>query len=429
MRPVALLMVALTVSGLSNAATASENSSLGARLLEQARTVNAMPVPVQENAPDACEKQCRSLLIEKLFDEYVSSSPDIQYVMQKIIPDAKNPKLKNYVAMIVRRSLYTHFYGENLYRGCGVGDFFPETYQVVEPFIAVATDARPYEKIPASGKNRLTKTEQIQFHNMLRSAGDKLVEDFSVYVDGVKIAHSVDLSRLRAQATESKKDLSEMCGSHAVGELDRSLKKFFANAESERMQLPFNQEELGLEARRERFRLQCLNLLWKSACARSPDINFVCDKLSVPISSVYSSESLKALLSGDGHYGSAYESTAVGADIPSSYRVVLDGTTRSAFALFKKLMKNQIATELKMSSSEQVRLFDMLIKVSADLSDSFAMYTKVAVPSEQNNSIPAEAIRDFTKSRNRLVNFAGEEAVEEVDQLIRDYRNELRASR
>ncbi len=154
--------------------------SLGGKLLDQANTVNAMPVPLMESSADAERKADESQELEReqltaLWEATLTRSPDINFVLTKLMPTSEPSKASS----VMMRMLSTAMFG-----AIGtVGAVYPGAGTYALQNLSYSTLSQLLGAVESNGskKAKVTQTEQIQLYNMIRSTADKLVEDYRTY--------------------------------------------------------------------------------------------------------------------------------------------------------------------------------------------------------------------------------------------------------
>ncbi len=180
--------------------------SLGGKLLDQANTVNAMPVPLMESSADAERKADESQELEReqltaLWEATLTRSPDINFVLTKLMPTSEPSKTSS----VMMRMLSTAMFG-----AIGtVGAVYPGAGTYALQNLSYSTLSQLLGAVESNGakKAKVTQTEQIQLFNMIRSTADKLVEDYRTYKKHHLQLHKAnsDFEDFKAVAAEGRK--------------------------------------------------------------------------------------------------------------------------------------------------------------------------------------------------------------------------------
>lgn len=193
---------------------------LGGSLLEQANSINAAPLPLIESAADSERRADEKQEVEReqlttLWEATLSRSPDINFVLQKLLPTTDPSK----VTTVLMRTLAQ-------VASVGVGTIgmvspTPGGYAMQNVGFSTMQQILNMTDSKAAKKAKITQTEQIILYNMIRDTADKLVLSYRNY----KAKHqslfkaNSDFDELKNLAAEAKKD-----GSKEV-EIDYTLRK------------------------------------------------------------------------------------------------------------------------------------------------------------------------------------------------------------
>lgn len=169
-------------------------------ILEQARQVNAMPIPLMQSDDEMKEEALSNDELEKkqlaeLWESALSRSPDIQFVVQKLMPTSEPGR----ATTVMLRMLSTAVMGGanwTMLSGGNMGSVLGA--QMGASMIMNVLNARESKIAKAA---RITQTEAIMLYNMIRDTADKLVVNYRHY--------KTDMSTLN-QATKDLTDLKEM---------------------------------------------------------------------------------------------------------------------------------------------------------------------------------------------------------------------------
>ncbi len=372
MKHSAIIGVAL-IASLSTAAMATEPAP---NLLQQPSGDNSMPVPLVDVEAEAQkEEQFHDGLLTKLFNECILNSPDIQFVLTKLLPKGVSKESKEKWSAAVASQMLLR--SKNAYRR--VGELLPGTYRVIEPFIAVDSDVTRQTKV----HGRITQAEQIQLYNMIYGTAGVLVDEFHNYLAAIKTAGSTEPFVVVRDANEYRKRLVSKCGEAAVDELDKSLEAHHPN-------LTVAICDASIEKiRKQRARTRCIEILWQATATSGSDVRDACTKLGVSTSLVAQPEILGTLLSD--------------VDKPSP-----------SFDRFKEALQKWLRATVIEGGSDQIDCFNTLCKLADGLAKCFDEYKEVLYPSKQNPST-RESLKYFRTIRDRLAAYSGEEAVEAVE--------------
>ncbi len=157
-----------------------KDNKLGHSLSETARNVNAVPLPLIQTEEEVQSKAefletSEQRQIAALWDATLNRSPDIQFVVQKLVPNSD----KGHAATVMARALSGVLAGS-----IGAAGIFSPTQgtYIMQNFSQQALGQlmgvveRRDQKMAQLGQ-----AELISLYNMVRSTSDKLVENYRLY--------------------------------------------------------------------------------------------------------------------------------------------------------------------------------------------------------------------------------------------------------
>jgi hypothetical protein len=148
--------------------------------LKNAKSVNVMPLPLLMS-DDEAEKKIETVVdaekaeLAELWESTLTRSPDIQFVIQKLMPSS-NP---GHAASIIMRMLGTAVYG-----GMGAMQMMMPNaagYMLSGTGGSAIMNVLNVQEGKIAKNARLSQTEAIMLYNMVRTTADKLVENFRNY--------------------------------------------------------------------------------------------------------------------------------------------------------------------------------------------------------------------------------------------------------
>lgn len=151
------------------------------KVLKNARKVKVMPLALIPSADEAVEKLQKDESADKteltdLWDATLTRSPDIQFVVQKLMPTTDHSKVTGLMTNMIAMAMYA-----------GVGAASMSTNMGMPGMMGMNSGMGMIGSV-LSGVNQkqakkaaLTQTEQIMLYNMVRSTADKLVDNFRNY--------------------------------------------------------------------------------------------------------------------------------------------------------------------------------------------------------------------------------------------------------
>lgn len=173
--------------------------------LKKAKQVNVMPLPLLMS-DDEAEKKIETMVdaekteLAELWESTLSRSPDIQFVIQKLMPSS-NP---GHAATIIMRMLSTAVYG-----GMGAMQMMMPNaggYMISGTTGSAIMNILNIQEGKAAKNARLSQTEAIMLYNMVRTTADKLVENFRNYkkTNTTMQKASTDLQDLQGMVAEAR---------------------------------------------------------------------------------------------------------------------------------------------------------------------------------------------------------------------------------
>lgn len=155
-------------------------SGLGGSAIDQANTVNAVPLPLMEPADETANKLDEVRELERqqltaLWEATLTRSPDINFVLQKLMP-ASDPSR---TVTLLMRALSTAAMGAM--SAMTAMNPTPGTYMLNNVGANTLAQLLNMQESHIAKKARITQTEQIMLYNMIRTNADKLVGNFRDY--------------------------------------------------------------------------------------------------------------------------------------------------------------------------------------------------------------------------------------------------------
>jgi hypothetical protein len=241
------------------AKTTEKKKSKGAKdvvsnenILQKSKDVNATPLALQAPAAESLEKidkleNGEQKQIAQLWEATLQRSPDIQFVVQKLVPSSDGAHTSTMMMRLVTSALYA-----------GVGAFgtvMPgqSTYAMQNGAAQVLGQISGAVEGKNAKKAVLNQSELISLYQMVRNTADKMVDHYRDYkrnVVGIQRA-TADLEDLKAMAAEStsrpleteytlrkqkrdidtladdvhryRQNLIDLAGSEAVDKLDQDI--------------------------------------------------------------------------------------------------------------------------------------------------------------------------------------------------------------
>ncbi len=173
--------------------------------LKKAKQVNVMPLPLLMSNDEA-EKKIETVAdsekaeLAELWESALGRSPDIQFVIQKLMPSS-NP---GHGATIIMRMLSTAVYG-----GMGAMQMMMPNaagYMLSGTGGSAIMNVLNIQEGKIAKNARLSQTEAIMLYNMVRTTADRLVDNFRNYKKTVTSMQkaTTDLQDLQGMVSESR---------------------------------------------------------------------------------------------------------------------------------------------------------------------------------------------------------------------------------
>ena len=220
--------------------------------MEQAKQTNAMPLTLVQPAGESLQKSdqldnSEQKQISQLWEATLQRSPDIQFVVQKLVPSSDGAHTSTVLMRLVTTALY-----------CGVsaaGTISPgqSSYAMQNGAANVLGQISGMAESKNKSKAVLNQAELIALYQMVRTTADKMVDHYRDYkknMVGIQRA-SADFEDLKAMAAEStsrpleteytlrkqkrdidsiaddvhryRQNLIDLAGSEAVDKLDQDI--------------------------------------------------------------------------------------------------------------------------------------------------------------------------------------------------------------
>ncbi|MBZ0187472.1 MAG: hypothetical protein K8F91_14590 [Candidatus Obscuribacterales bacterium] len=180
-------------------------SVLGNSTLEQAKAVNAAPLPLIESADDAANKLDETRELERqqltaLWEATLTRSPDINFVLQKLMPSSDPSK----VTTLLMRAL-----GTAAMTGLGAMSAIspgPTSYMSQNLGYTAINGILGLQDSKNAKKQKITQTESIMLYNMIRDTADKVVSNYRDYkkVHTSLLMANADFEHLKRMAAAAK---------------------------------------------------------------------------------------------------------------------------------------------------------------------------------------------------------------------------------
>ncbi len=148
--------------------------------LKQARQVNAMPLSLMESADETgqkidAENGAEKVQLADLWESTLAKSPDIQFVIQKLVPTS-DPGHASGVMM--------HMLGTALYSAMGIGTMMAPgmgTYALNSAGASMIMNVMNMTDSKRAKRAKITQEEAIMLYNMVRATADRLTESYRNY--------------------------------------------------------------------------------------------------------------------------------------------------------------------------------------------------------------------------------------------------------
>lgn len=175
-------------------------------ILEQAKQVSAMPLPLLESAEET-DKKIDTIIdsereeLSQLWESTLTRSPDVQFVIQKLMPS--NNK-SGHATTILMRMLSTAMFGAM----GAVTMMSPSigTYAASSMGGSMVMNLLQLQEGKNAKKAKLSQTEAIMLYNMIRANADRLVDCFRNYKKNLICLDraNIDLTDLQAMVSDSR---------------------------------------------------------------------------------------------------------------------------------------------------------------------------------------------------------------------------------
>lgn len=173
-------------------------------MMDTAKKVNAVPMPLTNSPGEVLQKSDilengEQKQISQLWEATLQRSPDIQFVVQKLVPTSDGAHTSTVMMRLVTSALY-----------CGVGAFgtvMPgqSTYAMQNGAVQVLSQISGIAEGKNAKKAVLNQSELIALYQMVRNTADKMVDHYRDYkknMVGIQRA-TADFEDLKAMAAES----------------------------------------------------------------------------------------------------------------------------------------------------------------------------------------------------------------------------------
>jgi hypothetical protein len=189
-------------------------------LIETAKAINVAPLALIDSSNDVERKLDEKSEIEReqitgLWEATLSRSPDINFVITKLMPTSNSAK----TATILMRLTSTAMMG-----ALGtVGMMYPGGggYMIQSGGMSIMNQLLNVTEGNAAKKAKITESEQLQLYSLIRRTADNLVASYRTYKDKHKslLRANADFEDLKSLAPEARKDGAK------VLEIEYTLKK------------------------------------------------------------------------------------------------------------------------------------------------------------------------------------------------------------
>ncbi len=169
-----------SVVGNDTADNTAPSNKGNSRILNQAKRVNAMPLPLMPSEEEADQKAetvetAEAAELRDLWSSALDRSPDIQFVIQKLMPHSDDGVTQK----ILMRMLTTTIFG-----AMGAVSMMspnPGVYAGSNAGASLMMSLVQGENAKNARNARLSQTESIMLYNIVRSTADKLVDNYRSY--------------------------------------------------------------------------------------------------------------------------------------------------------------------------------------------------------------------------------------------------------
>jgi hypothetical protein len=174
-------------------------------ILKQASQVNVLPLPLMESADEAEQKENTVLSAEQkqlsdLWESALTRSPDIQFVVQKLMP-TNNPGHANTVMLrMLNTALFTAMNAATMMAPS------PGMMMMNQGAGSLIGGILGSQESKMAKNARLSQTEGIMLFTIVRNTADKLVENYRNYKKTINTREKADgdLGELQTMVSEAK---------------------------------------------------------------------------------------------------------------------------------------------------------------------------------------------------------------------------------
>ncbi len=174
-------------------------------LMKDAKDVNLVPIPLMDSADETAEKTDLVETAEKtqladLWESALSRSPDIQFVIQKLMPTSD----PGHAATVMMKMLSTLVYG-----GMNAATMVmpgAATYAGTSVGASMMMNLINGMESKNAKKAQISQEQQIMLYQMVRGVADRMVDNYRNYKrDMITLSRSLtDLSDLQAMISEAR---------------------------------------------------------------------------------------------------------------------------------------------------------------------------------------------------------------------------------
>jgi hypothetical protein len=227
-----------------------DGQQVGKKLVEQAKQVNAMPLPLIETEQEANQKIDQTVEAEReqianLWEETLKRSPEIEFVMNKLMPNSHPGHATNMAVRLLSTVVYGAMNVGGMAMGGGVGT---QAMYGLGGSTLINLLNQTDSKLTKMAK--LSETESIQLFTIVRTLANRLVDDHRCYKMHLLAFNQAnnDLNELgnMVAAAKSVQDPSKQV------EMEYTLRKAKRDVELEKHQVTRYRQSLvdmaGLEA-------------------------------------------------------------------------------------------------------------------------------------------------------------------------------------
>lgn len=177
------------------------------KVYKQAKSVNAMPLPLQESPEEASKKsdtlrENEKAQIAELWDATLTRSPEIQFVVQKLMPTNDHTHAATTMMNMLSTGLYGAMGAVNMMSG---GSAVSSMGTMMSGQMIAQVLGTAQGKMAKAAK--LSETEQIMLFTIIRTTADKLVDTYRSYKkESASLEQAqLDLQDLKEMANEAVK--------------------------------------------------------------------------------------------------------------------------------------------------------------------------------------------------------------------------------